>query len=166
MSWFAEGFIDINTIKPNIPHELGEESFCDSDKDEDIERINNETAIIIENDKLDKNNVTGDIEPDTDENKTQKYLKFKCKVCEKSYTRNNDLKRHYLKSHEASFPSSENGKSVCLTCGRKFYHIVDLKKHLAEAHEFILKNKQLTFGSQTGLFKIHFDKTIINFNLS
>ena len=158
MSWFAEGSINLEVIKINLQEE---EIFSDSDVDEDIQRtdflvktadesIGNIKTDSIKNENFKTENVkTENIKTDNvkTEVKNSKPIRFNCTVCDKSYTRNNDLKRHFLKTHGGT---AQTGNSICLTCGERFYRIADLRKHLVEKHEFTLKMKELTFGSEAG----------------
>ena len=59
-----------------------------------------------------------------------------CKVCQKTYFNNSDLKRHIESVHE------RKERYKCSNCGKGFWAKFGLKKHFLSVHEGIPHRKQ------------------------
>lgn len=101
----------------------------------------------VENDS--NSNIQGDhqdlMPPDTDINETESN-DCKCVICDKSFKRKNNLKRH-MKVHN-------NQMETCDYCCKEFYTSYDLRIHRESAHQNVKRKCSLcakTFSSKLGL---------------
>ena len=68
--------------------------------------------------------------------------RFHCSICDSSYTRRNDLKKHMEKKHQQTI---YRGDSVCLQCDYRAVHIERLREHLSAVHGIPMDLETLDF---------------------
>ena len=80
--------------------------------------------------------------------------RFLCSVCDSSYTRRNDLKRHMEKAHSQTI---NRGDSICLHCDFRSVHVEKLREHLSSVHGIDMEIETLSFQNYEEFEEWKFD---------
>ena len=128
MAWIMSGRICVENIIPleYLADTVGlHDSAPASDSDDDFEVVT-----------LKESTSTSDSVKKSIDNR------FHCSICDSSYTRRNDLKKHMEKKHQQTI---YRGDSVCLQCDYRAVHIERLREHLSAVHSIPMDLETLDF---------------------